>query len=143
VAAALVNVTNTAASPAISQGVERMASQNVYLTSNGAIPRASTHTLSQMFPDGTVSAFFTVPSGQSLVVTAVDIWANGGGTYYLDVAQSPFVYRKSFYAPFVGTTQFQYSSGIVFPAGVSLRIQNSLLSPGDVTMTMHGYLTSN
>ncbi len=75
IAATLVQVTNTAANPAITQGVEKLASQNVLLVSSAGLvlPHGSA-VLQQMFPNGTVDASpFVVPAGQTLVVTTIDL----------------------------------------------------------------------
>ena len=89
IAAALVQVTNTAASPAIAQDVAKLASQNVLLISNPSsssgypnpnpILTSGNGVLHQMFPNGTYSASpFVVPAGQNLVVTTVDLYTGGG-----------------------------------------------------------------
>jgi hypothetical protein len=144
ISAALVNVTNTAASPAIGQGVDRLASQNVMLVSVETSP-ALASPLGRMSPDGTYSlSAFVVPSGQSLVITSIDVYPHSAGTFNFAIANGVSGNPREF-----GTLQgpytmlFQYSSGVVFPAGESVQFVNYSTSPDVMAVTAHGYLTSN
>jgi hypothetical protein len=144
VAAALVNVTNTAASPAISQGVSQLASQNVFLAA--AAPVGGSSGFSQEFPDGSLSiSAFVVPSGQSLVVTSLEVFPlTNPGTYTIFISNGVSGKKRELLAaPAAYSTQFQFPSGIVFPAGESPQFFNLFSSPEQVTVYMHGYLTSN
>ena len=52
--------------------------------------------------------------------------------------------REYFYAATASATQFQFPNGLVFPAGESVTFYNFGDSlGGNVTVTVHGYLTSN
>ena len=88
----LVSITNTAAHPAIVEDVPHMPSHVVTLL--GFVASTSYNDpLIQLLPNGTVNYFFSVPAGQSLVITSVDVtppssasaWINlysASGGYY-------------------------------------------------------------
>jgi hypothetical protein len=142
VAAALVNVTNTAASPAISQGVNLLASENVFLTPTTSSAPNKPVPLARHLPDGTASSSaFVVPSGQSLVVTTIDITPPSvAGSYQVIVYNGVNTHiRKILYVPGVFNIVFQFPSGIVFPEGESVYFR----SVSGVAVDVHGYLTSN
>ena len=73
VAAALVQVTNTVAAPAIVQSPPQLASQLVSMGVgfNGYGSTFSKNYLYQVFPDGSIGGYYKVPAGQSLVVTSI------------------------------------------------------------------------
>jgi hypothetical protein len=76
VAAALVQVTSTAASPVISQGIENQAAQIVQIECGFAPETSTQNPCFLMPPTGIVPSsptHYVVPNGQTLVVTAVDI----------------------------------------------------------------------
>ena len=146
IAATLVQVTNTPANPAIAQGVEKLASQNVLLVSSaGAVSPQSYAVLHQMLPDGTVAAApFVVPSGQNLVVTTIDLLSYGSGSDGVGIANTVSnVLREQFEAPVGNFVQLQFPNGFVFPAGESVTVINFGLSSSPMIFTIHGYLTSN
>jgi hypothetical protein len=146
VAAALVEVTNTASNPVVTQSTSQQATQLVQLSCNIATS-----------PDarGNGSALCgNVPSNQSLVVTAVDIALRNdldfcvtGGTYAesLQVAGSSsvaYTWTLSFNgATFGPTTHFIYPSGIAFPPNSTLDAVESGGCPANFEIT--GYLTNN
>ena len=150
VAAALVQVSNTTENPAITQSVPSQASRLVYLTTN--------------LPPNTSSGFFSggvaysLPAGESLVVTAVDITPSfecttgaylfiltGNNSFGLGSADDSMMWNLS--PP--NTGHFTYPSGIVFAPGSSPEIEfragnNTIGFCGDgATVNMLGYLTSN
>jgi hypothetical protein len=151
VAAALVQVTNTASNPVVTQSTSQQATQLVQLTCNittsgeaRGVGSGQCHGL----PTG------TVPSNQSLVVTAVDISLTNllgscvtGGTYpeNLQVEGSStvaYTWTLSFSGPtFEPTTHFTYPSGIVFPPNSMLVASEISGCPADFELT--GYLTNN
>jgi len=147
-AATLVQVTNTAANPAIAQGVEKLASQNVLLVSSAGLvlPHGSV-VLQQMFPNGTVDASpFVVPAGQTLVVTTIDLLPIDGisGTDLVGIANTVSgVIREEFAVQCILSTQLQFPNGLGFPAGESVSVDNFGLSTSGMVFTVHGYLTSN
>jgi hypothetical protein len=146
VAAALVQVTNTASNPVVTQSTSQQATQLVQMTCNITTS-----------PDerGNGSALCgTVPSNQSLVVTAVDIVLRNdlgfcvtGKTYpeSLQIGESSTVaytwilsFNGATYSP---TTHFTYPSGIVFPPNSTLDATESGGCPANFQLT--GYLTNN
>jgi hypothetical protein len=134
VAAALVQVTNTPSSPAITQDVSNLASTKVNLSCNP--------TCVQIFPDGTVArGDFSVPAGQSLVINTVQLNASGAGTTLLrqeinNIITDGNIVWELFAA---GTYQFQYPTGIVFAPGTTRIGIGSTVASG----YMFGYLTNN
>jgi hypothetical protein len=150
VAAALVQVSNTTENPAITQSVPSQASRLVYLTTS--LPPNS----SSGFFSGGVK--YTLPAGQSLVITAVDITPSlecttgaylfiliGNNSFGLSSTDDNMMWNLS--PP--NTGHFTYPSGIVFAPGSSPQIEfragnNTSGFCGDgATVNMLGYLTSN
>jgi hypothetical protein len=150
VAAALVQVSNTTENPAITQSVPSQASRLVLL-STSLLQNTSSYLYS--FGAGPLGlSSYTVPAGQSLVITAVDITpsepcATGWSNYILfgnnSVAAS-MMWTLS--APSTG--HYTYPSGIVFAAGSLPQINFSAAStpagvcPG-TQVNLLGYLTYN
>jgi hypothetical protein len=150
-AAALVQVANTTANPAITQSVPSQASQLVLLSANVA-PNSTAN----FFSTGSNNIPFfsyTVPSSQSLVVTAVDITPSVGcetGWYHFvldgnNVLDPAMMWTLS--AP--NTGHYPYPSGIVFQPNSQPQISLSHASTtsGDCAngaeVNVLGYLTSN
>ncbi len=146
IAATLVQVTNTAAGPAVAQDVSKLASQQVTLVAPGLSPNINEY-LAQMDVHGAISSgSFTVPAGQSLIVTSIDITpgAPGSGTNGISIWNTiPGYILESYVVTNSVTTTLQFSNGIVFPAGESLIVGNAISSSGYVNATVRGYLTSN
>ena len=157
VTAALVQVTNTLANPAISQTTDKAAAQLVQLTGiNGyyAAGDGPTLLMGQFNPasDTTGSAPFTVPAGQNLVVTDIDLnfaGVTGDAGILLQNGNitpqsfSQFYQRLDYYNP-QGEVNLHYNSGIVFPAGATVGVDfTASNSNAFVVVTMRGYLTAN
>lgn len=148
IAATLVQITNTAASPAVAQDVSKLASQQItLLTTEAASPGVNTR-LSQVAANGAVSPdTYVVPAGQSLIVTSIDVTptAPGSGTNSVTISNSPPGYQiETFVVTNSVTTMLQFPTGIVFPAGESLVIGSPTFSSGgSFTAFVRGYLTSN
>src|SRR6201997_5426256 len=72
VVAALVQVANTTANPAVTQDTSKAASQIVHLTTLGqsAVSPLSLTALHQYIPGGTFGPAYVVPAGQNLVITS-------------------------------------------------------------------------
>jgi|SRR5580704_908387 hypothetical protein len=163
VAAALVQVTNTASSPVISQGIGNQAAQIVEIEcgdqpfsdvpTNGcwAVPASGFGAGQGPVPGST----YYVPSGETLVVTSVDIFSGiGAGSPCMSSAFANLIttqpinpsfhlVRKSWIVPSAaGTAHYTYPSGILFSPETTL----TSLSNGTTTCTlaidMHGYLTA-
>jgi hypothetical protein len=139
--ATLVQVSNTVAAPAITENVPNLASQHVAIY----CPVGA-----QCQPIGPGGAFnssapdYTVPAGQNLVITSIDITSPGGGggpyVYVLQGLTSISTLSQAWYVPNNGqTVQFQFPSGIVWPAG------GAILADGNdgLTGVIRGYLTPN
>jgi hypothetical protein len=139
--ATLVQVSNTVEAPAITEGVPSLASQHVTIYCPvGALcqPIGPGGTFSLSAPD------YTVPAGQNLVITSIDITSPGGGggpyVYVLQGLSSTSTIGQAWYVPNNGqTVQFQFPSGIVWPAG------GAIFSDGNdgVIGVIRGYLTPN
>ena len=140
-AAALVQVTNTAAAPAVTQDVSKLATQS----SQFWCPFSYVGCFN--FP-GTTTAY-TVPSGQHLMITSVDFVYEGGSTP-----------AANFYTLFCGpsltlsnmvgewqlpggsaSTHFTYPSGFAVPAGCAVNVGAGATNNYDVIV--RGYLTGN
>jgi hypothetical protein len=140
-AAALVQVTNTAAVPAVTQDVSKLAGQS----SQFWCPFSFVGCFS--FPG--VSTTYTVPSGQHLMITSVDFAYEGSG-----------VPAANFYTLYCGPTntlnsmigewrlaggsaptQFIYPSGFAVPAGCAVSVGAGGTNNYDVIVK--GYLTAN
>ena len=143
-AAALVQVANTMSNPAITQPLNTAASQLVLLQPpfNGEIGPGSAVSLQQFQAAG--GATYSVPAGESLVVTSVTISNNGPGFASFALTQ---VNSRGGYTPALelntaaGTQQFTFPSGIVFPAGTSVGVSDS--SGPLIWVGVAGYLTAN
>ena len=151
VAAALVQVTNTPSNPVVTQGIGQQAAQLVQLTCNittNADARGVGSGPCHGLPTG------TVPSNQSLVVTAVDISLTNllgsceiGGAYPEDLqvdgsSTIAYTWTLTFSGPTFGpTAHFTYPSGIVFPPNSMLVA--SEISGCQANFELTGYLTNN
>jgi hypothetical protein len=138
--AALVQISNTAAAPAITLDVSKLSSQNVQLFCG--------QVCLQILPDGTYGAQkYIVPVGSSLVITTVQInTASSGGTGDISLFQQVDIsgqssLRGTWTFAAGGTFQFQYPSGIVLSAGSNLLMYPISLPFGEAFLT--GYLVSN
>jgi hypothetical protein len=133
--ATLVQVANTAATPAINQDVSKLASQNVELS--------CTPTCYQVLPDAMMgSSAFTVPAGQRFVISTVQLDAGSAGSTALSQQNGITVTTRTTWLLFAaGTYQFQYPSGIVIAPGTT----NLTIPPygGVNNGYIYGYLTSN
>jgi hypothetical protein len=143
-AAKMVEVANTAANPALTQSARNLAAQLVQLTAK-PLPQGVTTFVNA---GSSLSVAYTVPTGQSLVVTVVDITPPPGCTSQ----PSPFQLFGSgelsnllwTLAPLT-TGHFAYPSGIVFGPGSRPEI---LFGAGTCTngaaalVNLFGYLTS-
>jgi hypothetical protein len=141
VVAVLVQVTNTAAAPAITQGVPTLASQMVTLRCSGS-------SCNSMEPGGHVSSSpYAVPAGQNLVITHVEITGHGGGgvtSFNLEPlpCTSPpctLIAPGWDVANNGETHEFSISPGFVWPGGASLK-PAAAAGPDAI---IYGYLTAN
>ncbi len=159
VAAALVQVTNTASSPVIAQGIGNQAAQIVQIECTylpGGFPQVCVAIPATGIAPYAISVPpYVVPAGQTLVVTAVDVLSGAGepGTICnsgavasvntLPPASSTVVSRKSWAVPAEeGIAHFVYPSGILFAPGTTIVDAANGGNVCTLTLDMHGYLTA-
>jgi hypothetical protein len=155
VVAALVQVTNTASSPVVAQGIGNQAAQIVEIECGYEPGTTVSFGCSAVPATGLMFPFqgrYTVPEGETLVVTSVDILSGSAAGSpcmspafgQLGVVEGPGLptptIRKSWIVPSgAGTAHYVYPSGILFASGATIQ-----LSPNNIctlTLDMHGYLT--
>jgi hypothetical protein len=163
VAAALVQVSNTASSPVISQGIGNQAAQIVEIEC-GYLPLTDTDIGCAAVPatgflKKPSTSQYTVPAGETLVVTSVDILSGSAAgspcmSFALaDVATSVAISsssnvegpRKFWIVPAgAGTVHYVYPSGILFSPGTAIydAFNSGPGSTCTITIDMHGYLTA-
>jgi hypothetical protein len=142
IAATLVQVVNSAANPVISQDVSKLASQNVSLTGDTQVNQ-DTSPLFTVAADGSVSTSpYTVPAGQTLIITSADLNPNIGVSSYSSVGLGLPANSSAFgfweVAPGI-STQFVYTAGIAIASGTTPQF----LSANPLVLRLHGYLTAN
>jgi hypothetical protein len=166
VAAALVQVTNTASSPVISQDIGNQAAQIVQIEC-GVVPGSGITDPGHENLFGCVgvpalgvgsvpqSSVYTVPAGETLVVTSVDILSGAlAGTpcmspafpqLFTSTPNDVLSARKSWIVPGgAGTAHYVYPSGILIPGGETILgiVNFATVSNCTITIDMHGYLTA-
>ena len=136
-AAALVQVVNTTAAPALTQDVSRSGALHVELKCYG--PPTDPPICQSYY--GTTGVAYSVPSGRNLVVTSVDVIApTGGAIGQFQLAPPGFGIWN---VPSDGLTHsFQYPSGIVFENLYTFDKSNVSLS-ASYSAILNGFLTSN
>jgi hypothetical protein len=144
VVSTLVTVSNTTSNPVPTADVYHSATQSVSLFCDFSL---NTSCIS-LPPTGGPNVAYTVPAGQTLMVTDVEITTAGGGGNaqfgldYNGCTPAPAVVCRAqlWTAPNDGDThEFAFPTGIPFPAGAQLSIVGVISSIGVV----RGYLTSN
>jgi hypothetical protein len=151
VAAALVQVTNTVASPAVAQSPNSQAAQLVELFAIVDPGNALGQGFAAVQAGRQISSQYSVPNSQSLVITAVDVTPPGNcasGSFGVKLSSSGILPIWTASAP--NTGHFEYPSGIVFPPGVVPGIQATFTNniggtfcKEAVTVQLYGYLTFN
>ncbi len=144
IAAVLVQVTNTAAAPAITQDVSKLASSQVILFAQAArstTVRSDTNFV-QVFQTSESSTPYQVPPGQKLIVTTADVIGVPGDSVGFFTSTFP---NASWSPTLTGTNHFTYPSGIVLSAGDSPFMQtiSTSTASGNMYVWLYGYLTSN
>ena len=142
--AALVQVANTPTNPVPTADVNQAASQIVTINCSSTfggqtcVPVNSTGDL--LF--GTI---YTVPAGQTLVITDADVLTDQGTGicgFSLIPIGGPLVAFQGWNVPRDGAThQFSYHHGIVWPAGAEVKGQ--IGCSGFLEVFLRGYLTPN
>jgi hypothetical protein len=147
IAATLVQVTNTPASPVVAQDVSRLASQQITLATTEAVVPGINTRLSQINVNGSVSPdSYVVPAGQTLIITSIDATPNapGSGTNSVTIANLPGYAVETFVVTNSVTTMLQFPTGIVFAAGETPLIGSPTFSSGgSFSAVVRGYMTSN
>lgn len=157
VAAALVQVTNTASNPAVTQDTSHMASQMVHLSCFGEVNGFSQSCV-LISPSGELGSVYsyTVPAGQSLVITSVDVTGGASGSsggcpaalgVFLNFAGNIFASSNWYWqlAPSAGTTtHFTYPPGFAVNGTTltGLLVGSSNASCYAIAH-IYGYLTAN
>jgi hypothetical protein len=144
VAAALVQITNTTANPAVTQDVSKRAGEIVELNCDQQFYQ--TQYCYPLVGDSP----YVVPAGKSLVITTVDVYVPAQDRIFLQTTVYPPVYppgpgspetNVGFYAYISGQLHYNYQSGIVVSSGSAVQLF------GAITTTnighLYGYLTSN
>jgi hypothetical protein len=152
VAAALVQVVNTTANPAITQDTSKQASQIVTLVCRPVISFPTPSACIQMDGRGHFSATqpYAVPSNSNFVLTGFDYFPNGAASGQGSLAlvdqngpdSFPSVFETLGVADFSQAFTVQFPSGIVFSGTAEPAILPST-GAGVQFIYLHGYLTSN
>jgi hypothetical protein len=162
VVATLVQVSNTASAPAITQSVSEQAQQllqvgcSVYLSQSVYGPVTSCNFIAPTGLANGSSSIVTISPNQNFVITSVDVEASGTNVGVCPAAtvgsiliNSPVVgqtHRASWsVAANAGTQHFAYPSGILITGGtefVGIDPFGTINSYCSVTVNMFGYLTT-
>jgi hypothetical protein len=157
--AALVQVTNTASNPAVTQSVGAQAGNMVHLQCE-YIVNSSFQGCNYISPAGEATGPYTVPAGVSLVLTSIDV--TPGANTPSDCSGSLFtvIYPSSnstatveYYTSIARiTAHFAYPSpsGVVFPSGTTPGTRGIVLSTSasadcmnvGAFIHLYGYLTA-
>lgn len=149
VAAALVQVTNTAANPVITQSVNSQAAQTIDIGCYGANPGTSQGCATVSGAGAFSPPTYAVPANQTLVITAVDVQpyftttpSQCAGQTSISVTTDGFN-RKVWNITGANTAHFDYPTGFLLSPG---QVLGNAVAAGDAcaaSIEMHGYLTSN
>jgi hypothetical protein len=148
IVATLVQVTNTAAAPAITQNVPNLASQIVTLTATvNADSFTEVFGFYQLSPQAALSTTgYRTPTTQSLVITSIEFSPTAGsGTLDL-VLLDGFTLDtyEQWKVPAGSITDLQYPSGIVIGPNVDpIIVPSASSTTAAFNVYLHGYLTSN
>lgn len=142
-AAALVQVINSTASPANTEDTSRQASQLVQLACAGNGTSACVSGEYYPLLAGVKGPAYTVPDTQSLVITSAELFPEGLSSI-LDsvVILTDNLALTAYHDWLVGGSnifQYQYPSKIVLPPGT----QPAIYSNVAVVVQINGYLTTN
>ncbi len=149
VAAALVQVTNTTASPVPVWQAKTAASQQILLQTpfGGTVVTGSQVTMVQLSPTQGITNQngYTVPAGQNLVVTGVDLilYAKQTSPAFLRInIPNQGVYASEYFNELAaGMQQFKFDNGLVYPAGTQVIFDNSG-GTANMEVVVRGYLTA-
>ena len=145
-AAALVQVTNTASNPAVTQSVGAQAGNMVHLTCE-VVFSAGGNTCLRVAADGSASSF-TVPAGESLVITAIDVLpedfnvCHENYTLFLGTPNFGGVFLHVTTTNATLTSHFIYPSGLVIGEGITPTLGGDGSCSDSESVNMYGYLTA-
>jgi hypothetical protein len=147
VAAALVQVTNTASNPVVTQSVGVQAGNLVHLSC--AVPLSGISvTCNRVAADTSITTNYTVPAGESLVITAMDVWPLGPacpGTYTISLGSPSFagVFLQLPATDPPQTIHYVYPSGPVIGEGITPTLAASSACDSSLeVVVIFGYLTA-
>jgi len=145
VVASMVQVVNTAASPAITQDTSKQAAQIVSLLCQ----ESPSLCLQILEGGGVASGAYSVTTGSHLVVTSADVFVNTpftapGTQMFLQNTATGNAYEFFNIPEGSAGAQFNFGSGFAVAPGTGLSIGEAYLSSaGSVVFYVHGYLTAN
>ncbi len=148
IAATLVQVTNTTANPAVTQGTEKQAAQLLEIGCHAAI--LQTTPCVQSLPNGGIQQY--VPGNQNYVITETDLHsATSNGEPCVSPSPIAVVLESNgaagryawIIAPSAVTASYSYPSGIVIPPGTTFAVAVTTGACQYVDIAIHGYLTAN
>jgi hypothetical protein len=142
VVAALVQVANTTANPAITQDTSKQAAQavEVFCTDAGNVCYS-------LLPGGNDSApnQYSVPANQTLMVTSVDVTMVTTTAKTCEASVTLLtngISRKAWEVDQIATNHFDYPTGFALAPGALLTMNQTSLTCRAI-MTLEGYLTAN
>jgi hypothetical protein len=154
VTAALVQVTNTASNPAVTQSVGAQAGNMVHLSCTAYMEFGNAG-CAQVSADGSAASLdYTVPVGESLVITSVDLAPKPGALcandYSINLRSGSGFVLTLATTNSLATTHFTYPSGLVIGGGVTPTVNGYTETPTqDLAcnaydeVNIYGYLTAS
>lgn len=145
-----VNVASSLLNPVHTIDISQRASQTVHIECEAADPNSVSPLCIAVTPGGANGGAFVVPTGNSFVLTDMDVQTvpGGAGTTTFVLEQGGFAVRQVFTVSNANVlTQLHFNTGMAFQAGDGLRIlvYGGAGSPCPTCETtvvnMHGYLT--
>jgi hypothetical protein len=137
--ATLVHITNTEEAPAIVEEVPHTASHTITLIGYVVSPSYG-EPFTQLSSTGNVTTTaFVVPVGQSFIITSVDITPSANTSSWINIGNYNGGWYGGWTVPGMGTTEYQYPSGVVVASGETLDVSSG---QSGTSVIVHGYLTS-
>jgi hypothetical protein len=158
VTAALVQVTNTASNPVVTQSVGPQAGNMVHLQCRVLLEKQVISPCFRVLTDGSTPPAYVVPSGEFLVITGVDLRSEVQWpcpNYFNITLVGTTLIRSSTLLHLtttnsLTTTHFTYSSGVVIPGENNLDLLGTTVTNDDEEscvgyddVDIYGYLTAS
>ena len=143
VTAALVQVTNTATNPVVTQGVGQQAGNSIHLFCS-VVMDETTRPCFQVLPDGSSNTGYTVPAGETLVITSISLTPNNivncGSDYSIEIGTPTRVgaYTNIVTSSSLLTNHFTYPSGLVIGPGVTPTL-TGFIETSDEALRCNGF----